>query len=119
MGRPNQNWSYIFAPDLFDKSVDISQFQAQPLTAEDMGQKGINVSIIRQDLIERAMKVEQAVEDPSQKSDDYVNHLAKKLYRNVGGVEIKQKVELNKEMFQYQYQRQRRKKRKSSQFSIE
>lgn len=65
VGRPIQSWDYLFTPGHFDKSVDISQFQAQPLPVDDMEDYGIKVSLIRQELIERAMKAEQNTQDPA------------------------------------------------------
>ena len=57
VGRPNDKWSYIFTPEQFDKNIDISQFQAQPLGVEDLQHYGAKASVIRKQLLERAFEL--------------------------------------------------------------
>ena len=57
VGRPLQNWDFIFSPDKFDREIGLEQFNGECLPLEEMQHQGIKASLVRQDLIERAQKV--------------------------------------------------------------
>ena len=58
VGRPAAQWEFIFSPSQFDDNIDITQFQKCILSMEEMQELGIKASVIRQDVIELALKME-------------------------------------------------------------
>ena len=58
VGRPAASWDFIFCPQQFDDEIDITQFQNTTLSMNEMRKFGIKASVIRQDVIELALKLE-------------------------------------------------------------
>ena len=57
-GRPNTNWDFIFSPAQFDESIDLTQFQANSLSVEEMKNYAIRASLVRQDILDLSLKLE-------------------------------------------------------------
>ena len=84
-GRPLQQWEFIFSPDKFDSEIGIAQFNGESLPIDQMQHLGIKASLIRQDLIERAQKVNEVHWFSEESNESYKSQLEKKLNQNIHG----------------------------------
>ena len=59
-GQENEKeWDFLFSPQQYDDEISLEQFECRALTTEKMQEYGIKASIIRQDIIERALQWEK------------------------------------------------------------
>ena len=88
-----QKWNFIFSPEQEDKEIAEDKFQKEHLSAEEMKEYGIKVSLIRQGLLERALAWEKKMQENEAQPSSYSDYIAKRLYRNLEGQSAKAKEE--------------------------
>ena len=62
-GDDGEEWNFIFSPEQVDAEIGLDQFQKIYLYVEDMQTRGIEASMIRQDLLNRAKEIENAMQE--------------------------------------------------------